>query len=209
MHLKTINMENFKSFGHKVSIPFETGFTSVTGPNGSGKSNISDAILFVLGPRSAKAIRAGKLSDLIFIGVGTGKPPAKFCWVELLFDNGDRTMPIDADEVRLRRLIRMSTQKKGEYNSYFYINDRASSLNEFDALLAHARISAEGYNLVQQGDINRITAVSNLDDIAGITRFDEDIEAANKKGLQAEQNMQQIQLVLEEVKRAIGILEKD
>lgn len=121
MHLRQINMENFKSFGHKVSIPFEDGFTAVTGPNGSGKSNISDAILFVLGPRSAKAIRAGKLSDLIFNGGGTGKPPSKYCWVELVFDNADRLMPIETDEVRLRRLIRMSTQKKGEYNSYFYI----------------------------------------------------------------------------------------
>jgi len=215
MHLRQINMENFKSFGHKVSIPFDDGFTAVTGPNGSGKSNISDAILFVLGPRSAKAIRAGKLSDLIFNGGGTGKPPSKYCWVELVFDNADRLMPIETDEVRLRRLIRMSTQKKGEYNSYFYINDRASSLNEFDALLAHARISAEGYNLVQQGDINRITAMSNLerrrilDDIAGITRFDEDIDSANKKRAQAEENMGRIQLVLEEVKRNIAILEKD
>ena len=215
MHLRQINMENFKSFGHKVSIPFDGGFTAVTGPNGSGKSNISDAILFVLGPRSAKAIRAGKLSDLIFNGGGTGKPPSKYCWVELVFDNADRLMPIETDEVRLRRLIRMSTQKKGEYNSYFYINDRASSLNEFDALLAHARISAEGYNLVQQGDINRITAMSNLerrrilDDIAGITRFDEDIDSANKKRAQAEENMGRIQLVLEEVKRNIAILEKD
>ncbi len=215
MHLKMIEMENFKSFGHKVSVPFEGGFTAVTGPNGSGKSNISDSILFVLGPRSAKAIRAGKLSDLIFNGGGTGKPASKFCWVELVFDNSDRMMPIEADEVRLRRLIRMSTQKKGEYNSYFYINDRASSLNEFDALLAHARISAEGYNLVQQGDINRITGMSNLerrrilDDIAGITRFDEDIDSANKKRAQAEENMQRIQLVLEEVKRNIAILEKD
>ncbi len=215
MHLKKIEMENFKSFGHKVDVPFESGFTAVTGPNGSGKSNISDSILFVLGPRSAKAIRAGKLSDLIFNGGGSGKPPSKFCWVELCFDNSDRMMPIEADEVRLRRLIRMSTQKKGEYNSYFYINDRASSLNEFDALLAHARISAEGYNLVQQGDINRITGMSNLerrrilDDIAGITRFDEDIESANKKRAQATENVQRIQLVLEEVKRNIGILEKD
>jgi chromosome segregation protein len=208
-------MENFKSFGHKVSIPFGEGFTTVTGPNGSGKSNISDAILFVLGPRSAKAIRAGKLSDLIFNGGGTGKPASRYCWVELVFDNSDRVMPIEEDEVRLRRLVRMSRQKKGEYNSYFYINDRSSALNEFDALLAHARISADGYNLVQQGDINRMTSMSNLerrrilDDIAGITRFDEDINLANKKRAQAEENIQRIQLVLEEVKRNIKLLEKD
>src|SRR6266516_1397854 len=61
-------MENFKSFGRKISIPFLQGYTSITGPNGSGKSNIADAILFVLGPKSSKAIRAGKLTDLIWNG---------------------------------------------------------------------------------------------------------------------------------------------
>ena len=59
-------MENFKSFGGKLVVPLMEGYTAVTGPNGSGKSNITDAILFVLGPKSSKAVRAGKLTDLIF-----------------------------------------------------------------------------------------------------------------------------------------------
>ena len=61
-------MENFKSFGGKVSIPLMEGYMAITGPNGSGKSNITDAILFVLGPKSSKAMRAGKLTDLIYNG---------------------------------------------------------------------------------------------------------------------------------------------
>ena len=68
MHLKTVEMENFKSFGGKVTVPLMEGYTAVTGPNGSGKSNITDAILFVLGPKSPKAVRAGRLTDLIFDG---------------------------------------------------------------------------------------------------------------------------------------------
>src|SRR5438445_667105 len=82
-------MENFKSFGRKISVPFLQGYTSITGPNGSGKSNIADAILFVLGPKSSKAIRAGKLTDLIWNG-GKDKKPADSCQVSLLFDNSDR-----------------------------------------------------------------------------------------------------------------------
>ena len=74
MYLTEINLENFKSFGRKMRIPFHEGFTAITGPNGSGKSNISDAILFVLGPKSSKAIRAGKLTDLIYNGGKTKKP---------------------------------------------------------------------------------------------------------------------------------------
>jgi len=176
-------MENFKSFGRKISIPFLQGYTSITGPNGSGKSNIADAILFVLGPKSAKAIRAGKLTDLIWNG-GKNKKAADSCQVSLIFDNTDRQIPVEADEVKLTRYVGLSPSVEGGYNSYFYINDRKSSLSEFDSLLAHARISAEGYNLVQQGDIQRVVSMSSierrriLDNIAGITKFDDDITQA-------------------------------
>src|SRR5205823_947469 len=155
-------MENFKSFGRKISIPFLQGYTSITGPNGSGKSNIADAILFVLGPKSAKAIRAGKLTDLIWNG-GKDKNGANECQVSLIFDNSDRQIPVEADEVKLTRYVGLSPSVDGGYNSYFYINDRKSSLSEFDSLLAHARISAEGYNLVQQGDIQRIVSMSSVE----------------------------------------------
>ena len=130
-------------------------------PNGSGKSNISDAILFVLGPKSSRAIRAGKLSDLIFNG-GKDRSPANYCKVSLVFDNRDRMMPIDEDLVRLTRLIKLSQDREG-YTSTFYVNDKRSSLGEFDMLLSNARISADGYNFVQQGDITRITTMSNLE----------------------------------------------
>src|SRR3989441_10005645 len=82
-------MENFKSFGRKISVPFLQGYTSITGPNGSGKSNIADAILFVLGPKSSKAIRAGKLTDLIWNG-GEGKKGPESGRVSLPFCNSGR-----------------------------------------------------------------------------------------------------------------------
>ncbi len=214
MHLMEINLENFKSFGRKMRIPFKEGFTAITGPNGSGKSNISDAILFVLGPRSSKAIRAGKLTDLIFNG-GKSKRPAKSCRVSLVFNNEDRVLPIDSDKVTLTRVVKHSPSKKDAYYSYFYVNGRSSSLNEFDNLLAHARISADGYNFVQQGDINRIVAMSNLerrrilDDIAGITRYDKDIQKAEKQREEAEANLEKIGILLEEIKRNIRELGKD
>src|SRR5438477_517745 len=190
-------MENFKSFGRKISIPFLQGYTSITGPNGSGKSNIADAILFVLGPKSAKAIRAGKLTDLIWNG-GKDKNGANECQVSLIFDNSDRQIPVEADEVKLTRYVGLSPSVDGGYNSYFYINDRKSSLSEFDSLLAHARISAEGYNLVQQGDIQRIVSMSSverrriLDNIAGITKFDDDIGQAEGKRKETEDNLERI-----------------
>ncbi len=214
MYLTEINLENFKSFGRKIRIPFQEGFTAITGPNGSGKSNIADAILFVLGPKSSKAIRAGKLTDLIFNGAKS-KRPAKSCRVSLVFDNSDRVLPIDKDKVTLTRVVKISPSKSEAYYSYFYINGRSSSLNEFDQLLAHARISADGYNFVQQGDINRVVAMSNLDrrrildDIAGITRYDQDIQKAEKQRVDAETNLEKIGILLDEIKRNITALSRD
>ncbi|MCJ7488866.1 MAG: AAA family ATPase, partial [Thermoplasmata archaeon] len=161
MHLKEIELENFKSFARKTRIPLLEGYTAVTGPNGAGKSNISDAILFVLGPKSSRVIRAGRLTDLIFNG-GKEKRPARACKVSLYFDNSDRLIPIDSDVVKLTRFVKLSDTAEGYY-SYFYVNDRKSSLGEFDNLLANARISADGYNFVQQGDITRIVEMTNLE----------------------------------------------
>jgi len=214
LFLKEIQMENFKSFGRKITVPFLQGFTAITGPNGSGKSNIADAILFVLGPKSSKAIRAGKLTDLIWNG-GKDKRGADSCQVSLLFDNSDRQIPVEADEVKLTRYVGLSPSVEGGYNSYFYINDRKSSLSEFDSLLAHARISAEGYNLVQQGDVQKIVSMSSierrrvLDNIAGITKFDDDIAQAEGKRRETEENLERIRIILDEIDKQIRQLEAD
>jgi len=214
MYLKEVHMENFKSFGHKVVVPLLQGYTTITGPNGSGKSNIADAILFVLGPKSARAIRAGKLTDLIWNG-GKDRKGADYTEVSLTFDNSDRIIPIESDEVILTRRVSLSTGVEGGYNSYFYVNGRKSQLQEFDSLLSHARISAEGYNIVQQGDIQKIISMGSvdrrrlLDNVAGITKFDEDIGQAETKRRATEENLARIQIILDEIKGQLGQLEKD
>jgi chromosome segregation protein len=214
MYLKEIQMENFKSFGRKTVVPFYTGYTCITGPNGSGKSNISDAILFVLGPKSSKAVRASKLTDLIFNG-GPAKKPSKYTRVTLVFDNASRIIPVDTNEVELTRVVKISPTNPEGYYSYFYVNGKSSSLNEFDTLLAHARISAEGYNLVQQGDVTRIVNMGNidrrrvLDGIAGITQYDEDINKAEIKRKEVEDNLEKIDTLLSEVKKRTRQLSKD
>ncbi len=213
MYLKQIELENFKSFGGKLNIPLLEGYLAITGPNGSGKSNISDAILFVLGPKSSKAIRAGKLSDLIFDG-GKGRKSSDFTKVSLVFDNSDRIIPWDADTVRLTRLVKMSSSGEG-YNSYFYVNDHRSSLSEFDDLLSSARISAEGYNLVQQGDVTRIVEMGNLerrrvlDGISGISRFDADISKAEEERRQTDDNLERISIIKKELEAQLLQLDEE
>ena len=112
MFLKAIELENFKSFKGEVVIPYELGFTAITGPNGSGKSNCGDAIQFVLGPRSAKSLRAQNVKDLIFNG-GKKDKPARSCTATLVFDNtaddsGQRRLRVDADEVRFTRTVKLN-----------------------------------------------------------------------------------------------------
>ncbi|MFW6037942.1 MAG: chromosome segregation protein SMC [Candidatus Saliniplasma sp.] len=213
MYLKKILMENFKSFGNRMEIPVKKGYTNITGPNGSGKSNIGDAILFVLGPKSSKEIRAGRLTDLIFNGGKDGKP-ADFCRVGLTFDNEDRTIPMNEDEITFTRKVQCSDNQQG-YNSYFYINGRSSSLTEFQNLLSHARISADGYNIVQQGDISRIVKMSDferrkiLDDIAGITKYDSEIEEAEDKKEDVINDLDRINIILDEIQTQVDELEGD
>lgn len=213
MYLKQVEMENFKSFGGKLTIPMMEGYTAITGPNGSGKSNITDAILFVLGPKSSKAMRAGKLTDLIFDG-GKQKTPADFTRVSLVFDNSDRMLPWDSDTVRLTRHVKFASDGEN-YSSYFYVNDQKSTMTEFDSLLTRARISADGYNMVQQGDVTGIVQMSNvdrrriLDRISGIASYDADISKAQSEKIEAEINLDRINILVTELERQIEQLKKD
>lgn len=205
-------MENFKSFGRTLSVPLLKGFTAITGPNGSGKSNIADAILFVLGPRSNRLIRAGRLTDLIYNG-GPHKRGASHLKVALVFDNADRKIPFEDDEVTLTRLVKKSQNEQG-YNSYFYVNGRPATQTDFERLLMHANISADGYNIVQQGDVTNIVKMTALerrrllDDVAGVTRFDSDIDSANKKRGDVEANLDRIKLLLGEITSTLSTLER-
>jgi chromosome segregation protein len=214
MYLKEIKLENFKSMKGNVSIQFKEGFTAVTGPNGSGKSNISDAILFVLGPKSSKAIRAGNLLELIWNGGKEGKPADK-CKVTLVFDNKDRTMPVGYDEVNLTRVIKRSKESKQGYSSYFYINGNKSTLKEFEELLAYAGISADGYNMVQQGDVTKIVSMGGverrriIEGIAGITHLNEEMEKARNKRIEVEDNLEKIAIRMEEIESRLKDLDSD
>ena len=210
-------MENFKSFGRKLRIPFFPGFTAITGPNGSGKSNIVDAILFVLGPKSSKVMRAGRLTDLIFNGGKKHKKPASYCKVSLVFDNSDRKMPVDSDEVVLTRMIKRAPLKNDpdNYYSYFYINSHAASFSDFVDLLTHARISGDGYNIVKQGDVTWLVEMGSverrriIDEIAGISTFDNDIKRAEKEKNEVEENLERIKIILNEISGQIRQLKKD
>ena len=210
-------MENFKSFGQKLRVPFFPGFTAITGPNGSGKSNIADAILFVLGPKSSKVVRAGRLTDLIFNGGKKHKNPSKYCKVSLVFDNKERKMPINSDEVILTRMIKSAPLKNDPNNYYskFYINEKSATFSDLVNVLNHARMSGDGYNIVKQGDITGFIERGGverrkiIDDIAGISNFDTDIKRAENEKTEVDSNLERINIILNEINTQIRQLKND
>ena len=217
MHLKAIELENFKSFKGEVVIPYQTGFTAITGPNGSGKSNCGDAIQFVLGPKSAKSLRAQNVKDLIFNG-GKKDKPARSCTATLVFDNaigddGQRRLKVDADEVRFTRTVKLN--RKNDSVTAYYLNDRSSTSSEFRRILTEAGARGDGYNIVLQGDVTNLSSMSSrdrrkvLDDVAGVTAYDDEIRKADRQRKKAEEYLERINLLEDELKGRLKTLSKE
>ena len=102
MLLKSLEIQGFKTFPDRTKLEFNNGITAVVGPNGSGKSNISDAIRWVLGEQSAKALRCSKMEDVVFNGTDKRKKVG-YAEVTLTIDNKDRTLAFDGDSVAVTR----------------------------------------------------------------------------------------------------------
>ena len=215
MKLKRLEMENFKSFGgRKLSLDLAEGFTAITGPNGSGKSNLVDAILFMLVPRSSRPMRARRLQDLIYNGGVNGKP-ARFCRVGMTFDNTSRRLPVDADEVTFEREVRTNPRDRSKYTVHYRHNGKASSAGEFETLLSRAGIFADGYNIVQQGDITGLSEMGGaerrrvLEEVAGIGSFDRSLSKANTKRAGVEMDMALLMERRSEMDRLLKQLERE
>ncbi len=209
MHIKEIELNNFKSFGRKAKIPFFDDFTTISGPNGSGKSNVIDSILFCLGLSNSRSMRADKLTDLIYSIDGKSTGMAE---VTIRFDNTDREMPIDQDVITVARRIKSSDSG---YYSYYYFNEKPCSLSEVHENLLKAKISPEGYNVVMQGDVTRIIEVSNferrkiIDEIAGTAEFDEKTDKALSELDIVRDRIDRVTIIIAEVEARLSQLKAE
>ena len=97
LYLKALEIQGFKSFPDKTVLSFGEDMTAIVGPNGSGKSNISDAIRWVMGEQSSKALRGGKMEDVIFGGTAVRRQQG-FAEVSLVLDNTDHIFPMEESE---------------------------------------------------------------------------------------------------------------
>ena len=150
MDLKEIQLVGFKSFADKTKIRFEEGVTCIVGPNGCGKSNVADAVRWVLGEKSAKALRGTNMQDVIFGGTQE-RNPQSFCEVTLVFDNENHIFPdIAESEVSMTRRL----DRKGE--SKYLINGQASRQRDLVALFHTIGLGKEGYSIIGQGKVEQI-----------------------------------------------------
>ena len=149
MHLKSLTLKGFKSFASSTTFRFEPGITAVVGPNGSGKSNVVDAIAWVLGEQGAKALRGGKMEDVIFAGTA-GRPPLGRAEVTLTVDNGDGALPIDYAEVTISRIM----FRNG--GSEYAINGQPCRLLDVQELLSDSGIGREMHVIVGQGQLDAV-----------------------------------------------------
>ena len=147
--LKRFIAEGFKSFANKIDIKFEHNMAGVVGPNGSGKSNIIDAIRWVMGEKSNKALR-GKVSDDVVFHGSKEHSASKYASVTLIFDNSNHDLHIDSDEVIITRKL-----TKGEGNNEYFLNNEPCRLKDIQDMFLDTGLSKGSLGIISQG-----TAVS-------------------------------------------------
>jgi chromosome segregation protein len=170
VHLKSLELCGFKSFADRTKVVFERGLTAIVGPNGCGKSNIVDAIRWALGEQSARTLRGGAMQDVIFNGGGR-RGPLGMAEVTLAFENEDRLLGLERDEVRVTRRL----YRSGE--SEYELNGKACRLRDIRELLLDTGAGATAATFVEQGKIDALLHASPeerrhvLEEAAGIGRY--------------------------------------
>ena len=200
LFLRSIELYGFKSFADRTRLEFAPGTSSLLGPNGCGKSNIVDAIKWVLGEQSTKSLRAGKMEDVIFNG--TEKRPAlNVCEVSLVINNELQLLPSESSEVEIRRRL----YRSGE--SEFFINRQPVRLKDIRELFFDTGVGKSAYSILEQGKIDQILSTRPEDrryifeEAAGITRFRKRSEEAARKLARTQENIEQVETLLKEIKR--------
>ena len=205
--IKKVDIFGFKSFGFKTTtVNFEPGLVSISGPNGSGKSNILDAIIFAMGENKARVMRQPNLRSLIHDIDGSRHGP-KLTRVKVQFDNSDRKIPVPYDIVNVTREM----NDKGE--SEYYLEGKKINRNRILDIFDMANAGLNQLNAVQQGTVTKISEMTNeekrktLEDLVGLTAFDEKKAEAEKTLNQADQRLEVAMAKMGEVKKQIDELE--
>jgi chromosome segregation protein len=202
VHLKSLTLKGFKSFASPTTLRFEPGITCVVGPNGSGKSNVVDAIAWVLGEQGAKALRGGKMEDVIFAGT-PGKAPLGRAEVALTIDNTDGALPIEYAEVTVSRL--MFRDGASEYA----INGTKCRLVDIQELMSDSGIGRELHVVVGQGQLDAVLSArpedrrAFIEEAAGVLKHKKRKEKALRKLEAMQANLTRLQDLTAELRRQL------
>ena len=191
VYLRSLEIQGFKSFPDKTVLQFDSDITAIVGPNGSGKSNISDAISWVMGEQSSKALRGAKMEDVIFGGT-LKRPAVGYAEATLVLDNQDGTLPVETPEVMITRRY----YRSGE--SEYYINKQSARLRDINELLMDTGLGREGYSNIGQGRIDEILAQKSTDrrevfeEAAGISKYRHRKEETERRLANTQDNLLRI-----------------
>lgn len=206
MIIESVELDNFKSFGKKVTVAFRPGFTVITGPNGSGKSNIGDAMLFVLGIRSSKAIRVDRLPDLVH--KSTDGSNLKRCMVTLnILDKHE-----SGEEYRTQLAREIIVDNENGAQSIYYMNGSKVRRSDVEHFLDNSQLYLDAYSFVLQGDINNLVKMTGterrklLESIAGIESYNIQIENSEKYIMGLNDNLGKLEVLQEESVKRVDLL---
>ena len=199
MYLKCIRCNGFKSFAEKTELDINPGITGVVGPNGSGKSNIVDAVRWVLGEQSIKALRGdNSMSDVIFAGSKSRGPQSR-AWVSLTFDNTDHYLNSEFNEVEVKRCV----YRTGE-NEY-YINNSKVRLKDITDLFLDSGAGKESFNIISQGAVADIVNSKPeerrviFEEAAGVLKYKKRKEESYRKLERTNENLERVNLLIDEL----------
>lgn len=204
---KEIEVTGFKSFADNTHIHFDGGITGIVGPNGCGKSNVSDAIRWVLGEQSSKALRSKSMQDVIFAGTEKRKK-LSYCEVSLVFDNTQKWFNIEYDEVVITRKL----YRSGE--SEYQLNRKPCRLKDIRDILYDSGIGKDGYSIIGQGRVEEIIQSKPeerraiFEEAAGIAKYKaRKVETENRLA-RVRDNLSRASDILGEVERRLGPLKR-
>jgi chromosome segregation protein len=211
LHFQRLRLSGFKSFVEPTEFRIEPGLTGIVGPNGCGKSNLLEALRWVMGATSAKAMRAGGMDDVIFAGSGA-RPSRNHAEVTLTIDNADRTAPAQFNDHAVLEVTRRIDRGDG---STYRINGREVRARDVQLLFADASTGANSPALVRQGQISELIAAKPqnrrmiLEEAAGVSGLHTRRHEAELRLRAAEANLVRLQDVAQELEAALGRLKRE
>jgi chromosome segregation protein len=213
MYLKNLTVLGFKSFADKTALNFQPGVTAIVGPNGCGKSNVSDAIRWVLGEQSAKALRGGEMADVIFNGTD-GRKPLGMAEVSLTIGGVDEEHLRAAGVEMAYHEVTVTRRVFRDGGSEYFVNKTPCRLKDIQQFFMGTGVGRTSYSIMAQGNITQILSSKPEDrrlifeEAAGITKYKAQKKEALRKLEYTDQNLVRVEDLVREVKRQIGSLQR-